>query len=368
VFRPGPPKDTRQSPSQPPVIGSKKLPRVQVTDQSGKAPTTYEPSLPQPPPESAAHGAGVRKAVFPAVGARHAPFPAAGDRKHIRRRMLPLVRNKPTILTVGGTEGKALRGSTKIILGLPRNKRATRDHFRAAFELEYYLAGSGQARGAGPDQDHLGYGLPSSYRAPQKEPTRLGPRHPSARAPLVRPTSPLRVLPRDDINRLEVRAMRQLLERLSRRPLAGPGLALMRNPRRRSVRLWLSSWPPGCLGGKRCSRYWNLVEKAGFPPGCAVRPLSPCIGPALRPPGPDLFPKFSPKNHRPIPREIPAGRSLRTFAGRAAPSNAFEFRGASSRHGARSGLPQGDGRVSALVAPPKLARPLSAPNLKILDL
>jgi UTP--glucose-1-phosphate uridylyltransferase len=77
----------------------------------------------------------VRKAVFPAAGLGTRFLPAT---KAQPKEMLPIV-DKPIIQYV--VEEAVASGLSQIIIVTGRGKRAIEDHFDAAFELEYYLAG-----------------------------------------------------------------------------------------------------------------------------------------------------------------------------------------------------------------------------------
>src|SRR3989475_7455311 len=80
----------------------------------------------------------VRKGVFPAAGLGTRFLPAT---KAQPKEMLPLV-DKPMIQYV--VEEAVASGLSEIIIVTGRGKRATEDHFDAAFELEYYLNDRGK--------------------------------------------------------------------------------------------------------------------------------------------------------------------------------------------------------------------------------
>jgi len=167
-------------------------------------------------------GMSVRKAVFPAAGLGTRFLPAT---KAQPKEMLPLV-DKPMIQYV--VEEAVASGLSEIIVVTGRGKRAIEDHFDAAFELEYYLAGRGKAEELA--QIRTISDLASVSYVRQREPLGLG--HAILCARSLVGEEPFGVFLGDDIiGQARVPCMRQLLDVFAR--YGGPVLAVERVPRER---------------------------------------------------------------------------------------------------------------------------------------
>jgi UTP--glucose-1-phosphate uridylyltransferase len=189
----------------------------------------------------------VRKGVFPAAGLGTRFLPAT---KAQPKEMLPLV-DKPMIQYV--VEEAVASGLEEIIIVTGRGKRAIEDHFDAAFELEYYLAGRGKTEELA--QIKTISELASVCYVRQKEPLGLG--HAILCARSLVGDEPFGVFLGDDIiGSATTPCMRQLLDVFEK--YEGPVIAVERVPRDRIHQYGVIAARP--LGGN-VYEITDLVEK-----------------------------------------------------------------------------------------------------------
>jgi UTP--glucose-1-phosphate uridylyltransferase len=189
----------------------------------------------------------VRKAVFPAAGLGTRFLPAT---KAQPKEMLPIV-DKPTIQYA--VEEAVASGISQIIIVTGRGKRAIEDHFDAAFELEYYLAGRQKLDELAQIKTISELAEVSYVR--QKEPLGLG--HAILCARALVGDEPFAVLLGDDIiGGATTPCMRQLLDVYEK--YDGPVIAVERVPRERIHQYGVIAGTP------RGGNVWeitDLVEK-----------------------------------------------------------------------------------------------------------